>query len=235
MSANKPRGGPVEWTTEEQRLWLEDRKPAYTFAQTNGSKNFRVFWATTFDSWLKRWPIEELTEKEKSEGLDKELKMKKMKEVSKWNYSRELFSSQNTLMQRIKQWYNNHNRGGAARAGQRRKILDLGKAKKQMPQWQIYSALYYKAKLKDLIHAKWETHYRELHPDYDTTKNVPKITISFVNERVREYFEAETAEVKEEIRLKAEAEQEDVLLDGENGEELEPEEQKRLKLANFQR
>src|SRR5262245_41698126 len=76
MSANKPRGGPVEWTTEEQRLWLEERKPAYTSAQTNGSKNFKGFWATTFDSWFERWPIEELTEKEKSEGLDTEQKMK---------------------------------------------------------------------------------------------------------------------------------------------------------------
>ena len=139
-----------------------------------------------------------------------------------------------TGIQRIKQWYNNHSRGGASRTGQRRKILDLGKAKKQMPQWQIYSALYYKAKLKDLIHAKWETYYRKENPDYDPTKDVPKITLSFVNERVREYFEAETAEVKEEVRQKAEVEQQDVLQDGENGE-LDPEELKRLKLLNYQR
>jgi len=104
-----------------------------------------------------------------------------------------------------------------------------------MPQWQIYSALYYKSKLKDLIHAQWKTHYHEEHPDYDTTKDVPKITLSFVNERVREYFEAEMAEVKEEVQLKAEAEQKDVLLDEENGEELEPEECRRLKLMNYQR
>jgi hypothetical protein len=59
--------------------------------------------------------------------------------------------------------------------------------------------------------------------------------LSFTNERVREYFAAESAEVKEEVRAKAEAERRDVLLDGENGEELEPEERKRQKLLNYQR
>jgi len=74
----------VEWTTEEQKLWLEDRKPAYTSAQTNGSKKFSVFWVATFDEWFARWPIEEPTEQEKSagEGIDLALQMKKMKAVS---------------------------------------------------------------------------------------------------------------------------------------------------------
>ena len=83
MSANKPRGGPAEWTTEEQRLWLEGRLPAYTSAQTNGSKMFGVFWAATFDEWFKCWPNEEPTEEEKSKDIDEALKMKKMKAVSK--------------------------------------------------------------------------------------------------------------------------------------------------------
>jgi hypothetical protein len=82
MSANKPRGKPVEWTTEEQKAWLEDQKPAYTSAQMNGAKKFSLFWAATFEEWLRRWPNEPPTEQEKSEGVDEAEKMKRMKSVS---------------------------------------------------------------------------------------------------------------------------------------------------------
>lgn len=70
------------WTTEEQKKWLEDRKPAHTAAHTKGSNALAEFWKNMYEGWLTLWPLEDPTEKEKGEGIDTEKKMAGFKKVS---------------------------------------------------------------------------------------------------------------------------------------------------------
>ena len=78
----KSRGGAAEWTTDEQKLWLESQKPAHTAARTHGDKKFSDFWNDTFEHWFARWPVESPTEAETSQGIDTAQKTKKVKAVS---------------------------------------------------------------------------------------------------------------------------------------------------------
>lgn len=79
---SQPRGRANGWTTEEQKKWLEDRKPAHTAARTKGSNTLAEFWKNTYEGWLTLWPLEDPTEKEKNEGIDAEKKMAGFKKVS---------------------------------------------------------------------------------------------------------------------------------------------------------
>jgi hypothetical protein len=79
---SKPRGRVNEWTTEEQKKWLENRKPAHTAARTKGSNALTEFWKKTYEGWLTLWPLEDPTEEEKAEGVNAEKKMTGFKKVS---------------------------------------------------------------------------------------------------------------------------------------------------------
>jgi hypothetical protein len=80
QKTSKTQGRASEWTTEEQKKWLESHKPAHTAAC--GSKALSNFWTKTYESWLTLWPLEDPTEEEKSQGIDAEAKMAKFKKVS---------------------------------------------------------------------------------------------------------------------------------------------------------
>jgi hypothetical protein len=82
MSLKKPRGGAAEWTTPEQKLWLENQKPAHTVARTQGDKKFSEFWAEIFEAWFVLWPLEPPTEAEIGAGIDAAAKLKTLKTVS---------------------------------------------------------------------------------------------------------------------------------------------------------
>jgi hypothetical protein len=75
----KTPGRATEWTTSEQKAWLEGRKPAYRAAQTDGGHRFRQFWVETFDGWFSRWPLEPLNEQD---AYDETAEMVKIRAVS---------------------------------------------------------------------------------------------------------------------------------------------------------
>jgi hypothetical protein len=142
----------------------------------------------------------------------------------------------NSKKQRIKQWYNNHTRGDTSAPGEHRRVLDLNtKPKRQLLDWQIYSTLYYKDKLKDLIQTEWQSKYLEDHPDHDLETAIPTAPMAYRNEKTREYFEAETEEVKKQVK---ESRKTDQSASGEDQdmEALGSDEAKRLeKLEMYQR
>jgi hypothetical protein len=83
MSPKKQRGGPADWTTPEQKLWLVSQRPAHTAARTQSK--FTQFWADVFEGWHSLWPNDPPTTEELELGLDAAHKMKAMKTVSELN------------------------------------------------------------------------------------------------------------------------------------------------------
>jgi hypothetical protein len=62
--------------------------------------------------------------------------------------------------ERIKEWFNNHTRVTATGGDTRRKLLDLNKRKKKRLQpVQAFSKLYYKKKLKAIVHSQWRKYW----------------------------------------------------------------------------
>jgi hypothetical protein len=61
--------GKKEWTTDAQKAWLLDRKPAFLVAQEGGEKKLEAFWTSIKEDWFATWPLPELTEEEKQAGM----------------------------------------------------------------------------------------------------------------------------------------------------------------------
>ena len=82
MARTKLGGRASEWTTNEQKEWLERCKPAHLAAQSKGPDDLRLFWADTFEKWLVMWPLGEPTAEEKAKGVYDMSKMTQLKKVS---------------------------------------------------------------------------------------------------------------------------------------------------------
>jgi hypothetical protein len=109
------------------------------------------------------------------------------------------------------------------------------KIKKQRPEWQIYSTLYFKEKLKDCIHAEWEEFARD--EGLEENGVIPKIPLKFINKRICEYYALETQDVKDQVKEQREKEsQEDTLdLSRDSDDDMEDDERKRRrKLMDYQ-
>jgi hypothetical protein len=82
MPRQKPQGRETEWTTAEQKEWLEQRRPAHLAAQSRGGNLFSQLWAEIMEGWLVEWPLEPLTETEIVAGCTEAEKMARLKIVS---------------------------------------------------------------------------------------------------------------------------------------------------------
>jgi hypothetical protein len=57
------------WTTKEQFVYLQSKRPLYEAAQNSGRK-FSDFWVAVFEYFFAHWPPPTLTEEEKAAGLN---------------------------------------------------------------------------------------------------------------------------------------------------------------------
>jgi hypothetical protein len=137
---------------------------------------------------------------------------------------------------RVKQWFNNHSRAHGGELTSRAKVLDLTKKKKKKLQiTQAYSALYYDSKLKDIIADRWNDHCAS-QPGCVEGKKVSLPNIAFRNKVIREAYEEETQEVKDEVEAYRNQSEESSDDDIEGEELLDSEELKRRAAAlKFQR
>ena len=94
-------------------------------------------------------------------------------------------------------------RDTSSRAVNGKKILDLREKKPKKRQLcQVYSALYYDSKIKDVVDKRWSEKVSQVLPekDGDKAKAAPqRPPLSFINEIVREMFENESDEVRREV------------------------------------
>ncbi|KAI0039295.1 hypothetical protein FA95DRAFT_1612678 [Auriscalpium vulgare] len=86
------------WTNLEQLEYLWARLSTYQEHQAN--RTTVEFWPPLFEDWFERWPLGKDVS-EDAEGVEKPVR------------------------RRLKQWFNNHSRGGKSRASGGAKVLDL--------------------------------------------------------------------------------------------------------------
>src|SRR5262245_57552717 len=128
------------------------------------------------------------------------------------------------ILQRLRQWFNNHTRASAS-SGSRRKILKLTGNKKKLRATQVYQTLYYAGKIKPIVQDRWQVDWKSK-PKYDPKKKIPAPPLRFRNEVTNELWEAESDEVKalvEEYRNKNEESND--LEEEEGDDEVDAEEQ----------
>ena len=117
--------------------------------------------------------------------------------------------------------------------------MDLsGKTKRQLQPWQAYSTLYYKEKLKDTIQASWkEVHLRE-NPEHDKDAPIPAVSLGYRNQKTRELYDSETAEVKAKVEAfqKSSKDHCEYVDEFEDDDEIDEEErQRRAQVYGYQR
>jgi len=92
---------------------------------------------------------------------------------------------------------------------------------------QAYSKLFYESKLKDVVMERWKEEYLSLNPKHDSRNPIPHPELKFRNQVTLDLFEEEPDDVKAQV----EAERERSGQEESTDEDLEPEEQRRIKTA----
>ena len=160
---------PVEWTTNEQKTFLQEE--LIEFKQIGG-RRYTKQWSTLFQKWFQRWPEHSVTlpDMPAETALTDEQKGIVTKAVV-------------SHREQLRRWMHWH-----AGAGQNRcinnkmmKIMDdLLKPKMRVKKpWEVYSNMYYKMCIQPRIEAG--------------------LSIADVNKKIREMFENKTPEIKHEV------------------------------------
>ncbi|KAI0795167.1 hypothetical protein BC629DRAFT_1286996 [Irpex lacteus] len=162
-----------QWATAEQLAWLRARAPAYLEARQKGELS--TWWPQTYQAWFDTWPLEEPS----------------ADNVAEANGSREAAEKQlkDAKEDQVYWWYVNNHRGNG-NGSNTRKVLPLGQKKRKPHMHQVYLKLY-KAKLMPEINKRWE--------ERDGDKTDGKQKLAFIGKCAKEMFQAESAEVKEEV------------------------------------
>jgi hypothetical protein len=98
------------------------------------------------------------------------------------------------IIQRIYYWFFNHTRSTSSGTG-RKDLLRLTANSRKLQPVQAYSRLYYDTKVKDTVNARYKEYI-------ETTAKPEQLSrIVFAANITKEFFEAETEEVKQEVDI----------------------------------
>lgn len=100
----------------------------------------------------------------------------------------------NVNSQRIKYWFHNNTRGSSSGTGARG-VLKLSSTPKLVQPWQAYQNKFYDAKLKPKVEEAWNRYLSEVPEGQKPAKTLFEVR----NRVVRELYENETDEVKQEV------------------------------------
>lgn len=191
--------GKRQWTTEAQRAWLEELIP--TFVQAQQEKTTQDFFLDTYRQWHGKWPTPAPTEEEveKAKGSADRVVAEKKKAVE--NVRVHNIESQRALIlylprfpQRVKFWFHNHTRGSSSGSGTRG-ILKLGPSTKSVQPWQAYLNKYHGSRLKEKVNDAWQEYLSTVPEGQRPEKTLFEIR----NKLAQKLYEAEAAEVKQEV------------------------------------
>jgi hypothetical protein len=73
------------------------------------------------------------------------------------------------------------------------------KRPRKLPAWQAYSKIYYESKLKPIVQEQWNKKFLKDNPHHGS-KRIPAVELKFRNAAIQVLFEAESTEVKEEVK-----------------------------------
>jgi hypothetical protein len=97
--------------------------------------------------------------------------------------------------------------------GVRRNPLELMEESKVLHEWQVYYQMTYESTWKTIIEKEWETYKAKLTAE-DPDADLKKARFQFANTFIREKYEMETQEVKDEVKKRRLGEKKE----GEQGE-----------------
>ena len=177
---------------------MEQRKSA--FIEVNQKKTVaKEFFPIVIKEFCEKWPVSPVMQKEIDDAgsieLATRIKQGKYDKVST-SYKREIATD--LSRQRISGWFPNNTRNIAPGSLGILKIKQKTQPRILQP-WQAYQALTYESKWKAEVNAAWLAYknaWLTEHPKEKPPKNRFQIMIEFIKEK----FEQETDEVKEECK-----------------------------------
>jgi|SRR5882672_3393971 hypothetical protein len=96
------------------------------------------------------------------------------------------------IIQRVYYWFFNHTRTTSSGTG-RKDLLRLTANSRKLQLVQAYSRLYYEKKVKDTVDVRYKEHLET------TAKHEQLSRVAFSANVTKEFFDAETEEVKQEV------------------------------------
>jgi hypothetical protein len=190
--------GRKQWTTPDQRAYLQALIPAFIEAQkARLTKPF--FEEDTYPDWHKKWPTPTPTQDEiDGAGGNAQKALVTMQEATEEvrpSLNRVRGDTNFTFVhQRVKCWFHNHTRGSSSGNGTRG-VLKLGPAPKLVQPWQAYLRMFQHTKLKDKIEEAWEAYQNEVPEDQERRKTKFEIR----NKVAQKLYAIETPAVKKEV------------------------------------
>ena len=160
---------PSPWTTHEQKAFLEEELVAF---KRIGGKRYTKQWPALFKRWAQKWPERRVVFPDMTEDAQ-------LTEEQSKTYAQAVLCRQ----QQIRHWMHWHNGAGLSRAANNKtcRVVDnLLKVKTRAKKpYELYSNVHYPTRI--LPHIK------------------PGMSIAEVSKKIREIFDNESPEVKEEF------------------------------------
>ncbi|KAM6497784.1 hypothetical protein JOM56_005732 [Amanita muscaria] len=165
-----------QWTTEAQRTWLQAKIPSYLKAKDD--KVTRDFLNTTWDEFIAEFPASTPTADEvaKADGNLDAAKAEDTKDINN----------------KFKNWFNNHTRPTTSGTGARGQVLDLSAGPKLVQAWQAYQNLCWETELRKRVDVEWN----QFTADLPEGTKPPKTKFAFRNEKVRQWYQELSPEMK---------------------------------------
>lgn len=183
-----------KWTTDEQEVWLEQRKA--TYIEVNQKKTAaKDFFPVVTKEFHEKWPMSPVTPQEVNDAGSVELatraKQRKYDKVRRYSSERQ---AAHMYKQRISGWFPNNTRT-APSAG----ILKIKpKTQPRMLQpWQAYHALTYKSWWKTEVNMAWSAYKNAWAAEHPAEEKPQKNRFQIMVEFMREKFKMETDEMKD--------------------------------------
>ncbi|KAH9846691.1 hypothetical protein C2E23DRAFT_890672 [Lenzites betulinus] len=174
--------GPPTWTTDEQRKWLLELKPAFQEARAKGRLgNWQL---SVHHSWFLRWPERKLLF-----GENEELTAEQETELAKAETKRKT---------QINRWFQNHASESrtvrAAAAPLPREVLGAPKGKRAPHAREVYIRMYYDAAKRALVNAALDAARLSAGRALSHAE-----TLTVTRRTINQLFEAEPPAVKEAV------------------------------------
>ena len=197
-----PKPSRLDWKTEEQRTFLVNRWESFKRAQD--AKALDRFWAKLFEDWYTFWPVPSSPSLVQKYGSIEEGHLALQKEknsVCDSFYPLHPYRTNLTLVQQLKQWFNNQCRSGTDSAKGSRGDLKLDvNGKRKLAPVQAYCSYAWESTLCPLVLSRWEAQKRSTATTSDKcTSEESSIPLAFKLKVAKEEYQKLTKEQKDEV------------------------------------
>ena len=199
-----PKPTRTDWKTGDQLEFLFGYWRAFKTAQD--AKALEPFWNRVFEEWFHEWPVHVTLDEIREFGpMDAPVMHKKEKKAVRNSFVTHL-NLANTPLQKIKQWFHNHGRGGTdtARGSRGELKLDVGE-KRKLAAVQAYCSYAWNVSLRNIVITRWQqdrgsrTFDDDEDPQGDGNTMEECIPLAYKLEIAKEVYKGLSADEKKDI------------------------------------